>query len=54
MTERRTFEADEDGEAETELGRQIEALMRQPVKEPPSIIVVGDEDVFGITPAGQP
>ena len=30
--------------------RQIEALMRQPPKDPPSIIVVGDEHVFGITP----
>lgn len=51
MIERRTFQADDGGDAETEIARQIEALMREPVKEPPSIIVVGDDDVFGITPA---
>jgi hypothetical protein len=48
MEERRTFAADEDGELTQQA---IEALMREPVKEPPSIIVVGDDDVFGITPA---
>jgi len=51
MTERMTLRADEESQGEAdETGRQIEALMRQPVKEPPSIIVVGDDDVFGITP----
>ena len=29
----------------------IDALMRGPVKERPAIIVLGDEDVFGFTPA---
>ena len=50
MDERRTFQADDDDQPD-ELGRQIEALMRQPVKERPAITVVGDDDVFAITPA---
>ena len=40
--------ADEEREA---LQRKIDALMRQPPKDLPSIVVVGDDDVFGITPA---
>lgn len=34
-----------------ELARHIDALMSAPPKPRPSIIVVGDEAVFGITPA---
>jgi hypothetical protein len=34
-----------------ELARHIDALMAMPPKPWPSIIVVGDEAVFGITPA---
>ena len=34
-----------------ELARQIEDLMRQPVKGRPPITVIGDDDVFAITPA---
>jgi hypothetical protein len=33
------------------LARQIDALMAGPTAERPSIIVLGDEAVFGITPA---
>jgi hypothetical protein len=29
----------------------IDTLMKGPLKEPPSIIVVGDDDVIGFTPA---
>jgi hypothetical protein len=51
MSEPRTFQADDGADAQTEFAGQIEALMRQPVKLPPAIIVVGDDDIFGITPA---
>jgi len=34
--------------------RLIDALMAGPPKGPPSIIVVGDDAVFGITPAKKP
>jgi hypothetical protein len=34
-----------------ELARHIDALMAMPPRPWPSIIVVGDEAVFGITPA---
>lgn len=34
------------------LQQRIDELMREPPREPPSIIVVGDENVFGITPLG--
>lgn len=37
-----------------ELARHIDALMAMPVREWPSIIVVGDDAVFGITPADRP
>jgi hypothetical protein len=47
MTEfRPTAEADEPAEP----AELIETLMRGPVKTLPSIVVVGDDDVFGITP----
>ena len=47
METRTTFEPDQGGRAEA---AEIEALMREPVKPPPSIIVIGDDDVFAITP----
>jgi hypothetical protein len=33
---------------------EIDALMRAPVKPRPSVIVVGDDDVVGFTPAPAP
>ena len=30
---------------------EIDALMREPVKDWPAVIVVGDDDVVGFTPA---
>jgi len=30
---------------------EIDTLMKRPLKKMPSIIVVGDDDVFGFTPA---
>jgi len=34
-------------------GDEIDDLMRRPVKGLPSIVVLGDESVFGITPFPQ-
>jgi len=42
---------DADTADRAELARHIDALMALPPKPWPSIIVVGDEVVFGITPA---
>ena len=47
--------AAEAGAAErSELARHIDALMAMPPRPWPSIIVVGDDAVFGITPADRP
>jgi hypothetical protein len=48
MVRRDALEADAADRAE--LARNIDALMALPPKPWPSIIVVGDEVVFGITP----
>lgn len=37
-----------------DIARLIDALMAIPAKARPSITVVGDEDVFAITPAKPP
>ncbi|MBL8555068.1 MAG: hypothetical protein JNL41_12370 [Phenylobacterium sp.] len=37
-----------------EIARQIDALMAAPPKGLPSIVVFGDDAVFGITPARRP
>lgn len=42
---------DPDGTERAELTRHLDALMQLPPKASPSIIVVGDDAVFGITPA---
>ena len=42
---------DADAADRAELARHIDALMALPPKPWPSIFVVGDEVVFGITPA---
>lgn len=46
--------AEADAAERAELARHIDVLMAMPVKSWPSIIVVGDEAVFGITPADRP
>jgi hypothetical protein len=52
MTGRERNGADEmDAE---EIARQIDALMALPPKGLPSIVVFGDDAVFGITPARRP
>lgn len=40
---------DPDGAERAELTRHLDALMQLPPKASPSIIVVGDDAVFGIT-----
>ena len=40
-----------DAAERAELARHIDALMQMPPRPWPSIIVVGNEAVFGITPA---
>lgn len=49
----RDMEGDREMDAE-EITRQIDALMALPPKGLPSIIVFGDDAVFGITPARRP
>ncbi|HEY0646531.1 hypothetical protein [Phenylobacterium sp.] len=43
--------AEADAAERAELARHIDALMAMPPRRWPSIIVLGDEAVFGITPA---
>lgn len=38
---------------DADLADQIEALMAAPVSPPPAVIVVGDDDVAGFTPASR-
>lgn len=53
MQDGRADEADDAADRE-ELGRSIDALMAMRPRSAPSIIVVGDDAVFGITPARRP
>lgn len=38
----------------SELASQIDALMAQPIKSRPAVLVFGDDDVHGFTPAAPP
>lgn len=54
VTGRDTVTDDDLGEGAEARARLIDALMAGPPKERPAITVLGDEAVFGITPAKRP